>query len=64
MRALESVGIFAEGHRGRFALTPLGAALRTDVPGSLRYFTIEEFGENHYPAWEKVLHSVETGAFL
>ena len=62
LRALDSVGVFAEDDRGRFALTPLGATLRTDVPGSLRYFAIEELGENHYSAWEKVLHSVETGA--
>ncbi len=62
LRALHSVGLFAEDDRGRFALTPVGATLRTDVPGSLRYFAIEELGENHYPAWEKVLHSVETGA--
>jgi hypothetical protein len=62
LRALDSVGVFAEDDRGRFALTPLGATLRTDVPGSLRYFAIEELGENHYPAWDRVLHSVETGA--
>jgi hypothetical protein len=62
LRALDSVGVFAEDDRGRFALTPLGATLRTDVSGSLRYFAIEELGENHYPAWERVLHSVETGA--
>ncbi len=53
LRALDSVGVFAEDDRGGFALTPLGATLRTDVPGSLRYFAIEELGENHYPAWEK-----------
>jgi hypothetical protein len=39
----------------------LGATLLTDVPGSLRFFAIEELGENHYPAWEKLLHSVQTG---
>ncbi|MBZ5576094.1 MAG: methyltransferase [Acidobacteriia bacterium] len=61
LRALHSVGVFAEDDQGRFLLTPLGATLRTDVPGSLRYFAIEELGENHYPAWEKVLHSVKTG---
>ena len=42
LRALDSVGVFADR--------------------SLRYFAIEELGENHYPAWEPVLHSVETGA--
>src|ERR1700686_801721 len=62
LRALDSVGVFAEDSQGRFTLTPLGATLLTDVPGSLRFFAIEELGENHYPAWEKVLHSVETGA--
>lgn len=62
LRALDSVGVFAEDDQQRFALTPLGATLRTDIPGSLRFFAIEELGENHYPAWEKVLHSVKTGA--
>jgi hypothetical protein len=47
--ALDSVGVFAEDDRGR-------------VPGSRRYLAIEELGENHYPAWERVLHSVEMGA--
>jgi hypothetical protein len=61
LRALHSVGVFAEDDQGCFALTSLGATLRTDVPGSLRYFAIEELGENHYPAWEQVLHSVKTG---
>jgi hypothetical protein len=62
LRALDSVGVVAEDSQGCFALTPLGATLLTDVPGSLRFFAIEELGENHYPAWEKVLHSVQTGA--
>jgi hypothetical protein len=62
LRALDSVGVFAEDSEGRFSLTPLGATLRTDVPGSLRFFAIEELGENHYPAWEKVLYSVQSGA--
>jgi O-methyltransferase domain/Dimerisation domain len=62
LRALDSVGVFAEDSEGRFTLTALGATLRSDVPGSLRFFAIEELGENHYPAWEKVLHSVQTGA--
>jgi hypothetical protein len=62
LRALDSVGVFADDGEGHFAITPLGATLRTDVPGSLRYLAIEELGENHYPAWEKVLYSVKTGA--
>jgi hypothetical protein len=62
LRALDSVGVLAESADRWFALTPLGDTLRSDAPGSLRYFAIEELGENHYPAWEKVLHSVKTGA--
>ena len=62
MRALDSVGVLAQDGDRRFALTPLGATLRTDVPGSLRFYAIEELGENHYPAWEQLLYSVKTGA--
>ncbi len=35
MRTLASVGVFAEDNQHRFVLTPLGATLQTDVPGSL-----------------------------
>ena len=62
LRALDSVGVFQEQDGRRFSLTPLGATLRSDVHGSLRFFAIEELGENHYPAWEKMLHSASTGA--
>jgi O-methyltransferase/methyltransferase family protein len=61
LRALASIGVFVEDAERRFALTALGATLRSDVPGSLRYFAIEEMGENHYPAWGHLLHSVKTG---
>ena len=61
LRALASVGVFAEDDQGRFALTPLAATLRSDVPGSLRAFTISELGEDHYPAWGEVMRSVRTG---
>jgi Dimerisation domain len=36
MRTLASSGVFAEDNQQRFALTPIGATLQTDVPGSLR----------------------------
>lgn len=62
LRALVSIGVFAEDEPRRFSLTPLGATLRTDVPGSLRFIVIEELGENHYPAWEKLLYSLHSGA--
>ena len=61
LRALASVGIFAEDAAGRFASTPLAATLRSDLPDSLRFIALTELGEEHYPAWEQVLYSVETG---
>ncbi|MGB8511062.1 MAG: methyltransferase [Pyrinomonadaceae bacterium] len=61
LRALASVGVLAEREEGRFDLTPVGATLRTGVPGSLRAFVASELGEGHYQAWGELLHSVKTG---
>ena len=61
MRALASVGIFAEDAQGRFTLTPLAATLWSDVPGSLRAWAILTLGEEHYQAWGDLMHSVRAG---
>lgn len=61
LRALASVGVFAEHEEGRFSLTPLADLLRTDAPGSLRAFAIMLGAPEHWRAWEGVLHSVRTG---
>ncbi len=61
LRALASVGVFAEDAKRAFALTPLSETLCTDAPGSLRAFATVELGEEHYPAWGELLHSVKTG---
>jgi ubiquinone/menaquinone biosynthesis C-methylase UbiE len=61
LRALASVGVFSEDKKRGFALTPLAETLRTDAPGSLRAFATVELGEEHYPAWGELLHSVRTG---
>jgi SAM-dependent methyltransferase len=61
LRALASVGIFTQDERDRFGDTPLLQTLRSDVPGSLRAFAMTELGEEHYPAWGDLLHSVQTG---
>lgn len=60
LRALASVGVFAEDGQGRFSLTPLGECLRSDVPGSQRAMAITA-GELFYPAWGELLYSVQTG---
>src|SRR5262245_9110368 len=60
LRALASVGVFAEAEDGRFGLTPLGEYLQTGVPGSVRALTINH-GERLYRPWGELLHSVRTG---
>jgi hypothetical protein len=40
MRMLAGFGVFSQEPGGKFALTPLGALLRTDVSGSMRYMAM------------------------
>ncbi len=61
LRALVSVGVFAETDVGHFALTPLSETLLTGVPGSIRSFAISELGGEHYDAWGNLMQSVKTG---
>ena len=61
LRALASVGIFTQDEQDRFGDTLLLQTLRSDVPGSLRALLMTELGEEHYPAWGELLHSVQTG---
>lgn len=60
LRSLASVGIFAEETPGYFALTPLGACLQTDFPGSMRSVAIA-LVEEQFQAWGDFLYSIETG---
>jgi hypothetical protein len=60
LRALASVGVFAEGSDGGFALTPMADLLRRDVPGSQQAMAIMT-GEEHYVAYSELLWSVRTG---
>jgi hypothetical protein len=61
LRALASVGIFAEDDNGRFGLTPLAEPLRSDAPSSLRAFAIMLGEEWSWRPWAHLLHSVTTG---
>jgi len=61
LRALVSVGILKSADGGRFSQTPLSETLVTDIPGSLRWFAVSELGQEHYPAWGNLMHSVKTG---
>src|SRR3989440_11621077 len=61
LRAVAAVGIISQDDQNRFGATPLSDTLRSDVRGSLRAFAMTELGEEHYPAWGELLHSVRTG---
>lgn len=61
LRALASLGIFAETDRERtFTHTKLSEALRANVPGSMHGLAAMT-GHLHARAWPEVVHSVRTG---
>lgn len=62
LRALASLGIFAQDETGCFALTPQAELLRSDVQGSLRDIALM-YGEDWlWQAYGNMTHSVRTGA--
>ena len=61
MRALASVGVFAEDAGGRFAQSPMSEFLRTGVPGSLRGIADYCGSDWSWRAWGNLMHSVKTG---
>jgi hypothetical protein len=61
LRALASLGIFAESDNGVFRLTPLAELLRSDRPGSLRGLAVLYGEEWIWRAYGAMLHSVQTG---
>ena len=60
LRALASVGIFAEGSPRQFALTPLAEPLQSDVPNSKRALALMS-GDEQFHAWTAIVYSIETG---
>jgi len=58
LRALASVGVFAETKNGRFKLTPLAATLQTRVPGSMRTAALMLNSDWQWDAWQKLLDGV------
>src|SRR4051794_226666 len=60
LRALASIGVFAELAPRTFGLTPLAELLRSDVPGSQRSLARMAGGEQ-FQAWSELLYSVRTG---
>src|ERR1700728_4858399 len=61
MRALANQGIFNEDTAQCFSLTPLGEALKTDAPGSVRSSVLMLTGDLLSKAMDQLLYSVQTG---
>ena len=61
MRTLASLGILTEDAAHRFALTPLGDALKTGAPGSARATILTIASDWWIRGFEHLLYSVQTG---
>lgn len=61
LRALCAYDVFEERAVGQFALRPMGAQLRSDVPGSLRNFARFYPDQRTWKCFEEIEHTVRTG---
>ena len=61
LRALASVGIFAEASPQHFVQTPMGVLLRKDMPGNLAAFSRMQGDAWHWQAWGDIVDSVRSG---
>jgi hypothetical protein len=62
LRALASLGLFAEAGGGAFALTPAARLLQAEAPGSLRALALLYGTDWLWRPYGDLLHSVKTGA--
>ena len=60
LRALAAVNVLTQPEENKFGNTPMSETL-IEGPGSMRWFAMTELGEEHYPAWGELMHSVCTG---
>ncbi len=61
LRALASLGVFAETEPGTFTLTPLARCLQTDDPGSLRNLARLSITPASWNGLGELVHCVRTG---
>jgi len=61
MRALASKGLLKERRDGKFALTKIGEALRSDTEGSMRDMVLFIGHRTRWEDWGNLMHSVQTG---
>lgn len=62
MRALASIGIFAEDKPRQFKLTPLAIPLQSNIPESQRDFAIMMGSQWHVSAWANIMHCLKSEA--
>ena len=61
LRTLSTADVVSESREHRFTLGPLGQALRSDAPGSMRAWTIFAGEPFYMQAWEQIVHSIQSG---
>ena len=61
LRTLVSIGIFTEGEKQQFQLTPLAKYLQSEHPSSLRNFMIFMGESWHFQVWGALFNNVKTG---
>jgi hypothetical protein len=61
MRALSSLGVFADVGSGQYALTPVGERLRSDHPESMRDFFLAETDDVHRRSWGALVDAIRSG---
>ena len=61
LRALAALGVLDEREDRTFALTEVGAGLRSDVPDSMQAWAAFIGRSYYWEAWSQLLHSVRTG---
>src|SRR5262245_45898681 len=61
LRALASIGIFAEDGNGRYAMTPLSDVLRRDHPKSARNIVLLAGDDWSWASWGQLMDGVQTG---
>ncbi len=61
LRAISSLGVFAETAEGSFTLTPAAELLRTDMPGSLHAMVIWMNEPFHWRVFEEMTEAVKKG---
>lgn len=61
MRALTSLGVFADDGSGQYALTRISERLRSGQSGSMRDFFLAETDDVHRRSWDALVSAIRTG---